>query len=358
MSDVHALIEDVKPDSVCVELCQTRYDALTDKSRWQNLDIFKVIKEGKTLLLLANLAISSYQRRLGKQLGVEPGAELLAAANKAKEIGAELSLIDRDVHITLKRTWASLSFTKKCGLVGLILQSLFSKQEVSEADIERMKDKVELSQMLAEFAEVMPEVKRPLIDERDAYLMAGVEQAKGSNIVAVVGAAHVSGMKQQLGQPVDRDLLEQIPERSTWIGLLKWIIPIIVVLAFFFGYHRHEGRTLEQMFLAWILPNSILSALLTAIAGGKVVSVLTAMFASPITSLNPLLGAGMVVGLVEAWLRKPTVEDAQRINEDVQTLRGFYRNKFTRVLMVAVMSTLGSAIGAWIGLSWILTLVA
>jgi len=355
--DVKTVIDQVGPDTVCVELCQARYDALVNEDRWKNLDIFAVIKEGKTLFLLANLAVGAYQRRLGAQLGVKPGAELMAAVKKAEEIGAEVALVDRDIHATLKRTWASLKFFDKIKLIGAIVASLVSREEMAAEEIEKLKEKDQLSEMMKEFAEVMPAVQRPLIDERDQFLMSSIEEVSGEKIVAVVGAGHVEGMTRYFGQEIDRESLSIIPPKSRWKGLLKWIIPAIILAAFAIGISRNEDRNFEEMLYAWVIPNSVAAALFTIIAGGKILSIITAFIASPITSLNPLLGAGMVVGLVEAWQRKPTVQDCERINEDVKSLKGIYKNPFTRVLLVAFMSTMGSAIGSWIGLTWVLTMV-
>ncbi len=357
VADVREVIAAVEPDTVCLELCPARYEALTDPSRWRKLDIFQVIRQGKTLLLLANLAIGAYQRRIGKELGVTPGSELLAGDEAAKAIGARVELVDRDIHTTLRRTWSRIPFWRKLGVFGAILESLVSREQISAEDIESLKDDGQLGDMMSEFARIMPEVTGPLIDERDQYMASGIEAVEGERIVAVVGAAHVPGMKRYFGQQIDRKPLEEKPAPSPVVGMLKWIIPAVILAAFAFGWTQGPTGTLEQMILAWIVPNSVAAGLLTAIAGGKPLSVVTSLFSSPISSLNPLLGTAMIVGPVEAWLRKPTVEDCERINDDVQSLRGIYRNPFTRVLLVAVMANLGSALGAWIGASWVVCLL-
>jgi pheromone shutdown-related protein TraB len=355
--EVQQVIEQVQPDVVCIELCQARYNALTSDEAWKNLDVFKVIREGKTLFLLANLAIGAYQRRIGQELGVKPGAELLAAAEKAKDVGARVELIDRDIHVTLKRTWANLGFWDKAGLVGAIIESVFSREKVSSTDIENLKQQAHLSEMLNEFAEAMPKVKKPLIDERDQYLASGVERAGGTKIVAVVGAAHVPGMRDTFGKPVDRASLEALPPPSRLMKALNWLFPLAILVALIYGIYDRRGTSIEDMLTAWILPTSLMCFLLTALAGAKLLSLVSAATAAPITTLLPVIGAGMVVGLVEAWLRKPTVEDCERINEDVQSWRGIYQNPVTRVLLVTVASTMGAALGAWIGLSWIVALL-
>jgi len=357
VDEVRHVIETVRPDAVCVELCPTRYEALTDADRWKKLDVFQVIRGGKTLMLLANLAVGAYQRRIGAQLGVTPGAELIAGVEMAEEMGATLHLVDRDIRTTLRRTWANVGFWRKATLVSAVIGSTVGGEEIDEATIEEMKESGNLEDMLQEFTAALPEVKEPLIDERDLYMISRIREVTGDRIVAVVGAAHVPGMTANLNTDVDRESLEVSPARAPWVNALKWLIPLVVLAAFWVGYQRHAGEGLEEMLKAWILPNSVMAGLLTACAGAKILSILAAIISSPITSLNPLLGAGMVVGLLEAWLRRPTVEDAERINEDVQSLKGMYRNPFTRVLLVAVFSTLGSAMGAWIGIGWLLTLL-
>lgn len=358
IEEVEKLIRCLKPDTVCVELCATRYQAIQDEARWSKLNIFQVIKQRKTLLLLANLALASFQRKLGDQFGVRPGAELKAAIDVAKDVGAEVVLADRDVQVTLKRSWANVSFWKRMTIFSGLLESIMSDTELSEEELEKLKERDQLSAMMEEFAQQLPEVKTPLIDERDQYLMSKIEEAPGKTVVAVVGAGHINGMLQHRGATIDREKLEIIPPPNAWVGALKWIIPAIVLCAFYFGWRDHQGESLTNMLYAWILPNSIFAALFSVIAGARFGSIVTAFVASPITSLNPTLGAGMVVGLVEAWLRKPTVADMEKIPDDVRSVRGFYRNPFTRVLLVTALSSIGSAVGALIGLSWIVNIWA
>jgi len=272
----------------------------------------------------------------------------------AQEVGAELVLVDRDIQATLKRTWANLSFFNKFRVFGALMDGFFSREEISEEDLEKLKEKDHLSEMMSEFAKAMPQVKEPLIDERDQFLMSAIEDAPGKVLVAVVGAGHVAGMLNRQGETVDREALSEIPPPSRWLGLLKWVIPTVILCAFYIGWDKHAGKGLYELVMAWLLPNSMAAGILCALGGAHPISVLTAVVASPITSLNPTIGAGMVVGFVEAWLRKPTVEDAQNLQEDVMTIKGIYKNRFSRVLLVAVLATLGSAVGAWIGATLVL----
>jgi pheromone shutdown-related protein TraB len=349
VQEVRQTIEAVRPDSVCVELCQTRYDAIMDDDRWKKLDIFQVLKQKKVLFVLANLALSAYQRRLGEKLGVKPGAELIEAINAAEDVDAQLVLVDRDIQATLKRTWGNLSFFNKIKVATALTGGLGSDEEITEEDLERLKDRDNISEMMKAFAEELPQVKVPLIDERDQFLMSAIEDADGQTKVAVVGAGHVEGMIAHRGKGADRAALSLLPARSKAWSFLKWIIPTLILAAFYLGYqHRPEG-TLYELVMAWVIPNAVGAAVMTLAAGAKPISIVTATIASPITSLNPTIGAGMVVGVVEAWLRKPKVEDAERLGEDVTSIKGMYRNPFSRVLLVALFATIGSAAGAWVG---------
>ncbi len=359
VDEVREVIARLEPDTVCLELCQMRYEALTDESRWKKLDIFQVIKDGKVLYLMASLALQSFQRRLGEKLGVKPGSELLAGAEAAKEVGAELVLVDRNVQATLRRTWANVGFFNKLKLVGGLMASVFdADEEIDEEQVEALKDRDNISDMMGEFARVMPEVKEPLIDERDRFLMSAIEEAPGETIVAVVGAGHVEGMLAHRGKTVDRDELAKMPPPSTAVRIAKWVVPMIILAAFSYGYFKHQGEGLMYMLFAWVIPNAVVAGLFTLLAGGKLLTALTALFASPITSLNPTIGAGMFAGLVEAYLRKPTVEDCEQLGTEVNTLKGAFKNPVSRILIVALAASIGSSLGAWVGAAWVVKIIA
>ncbi len=362
VDEVRQVIAEVKPDVVCVELCKPRFDALTKDSAFRELDVFKVVREGKTLYLLAHLALSSYQRRIGASLGVKPGAELLAAVKAADEHGIPVELIDRDINITLKRTWANLGLWKRSMLLSSLLvgwEGDDKGEPVSEETVENLKEPKALSEMLSELGKAVPEVKGPLVDERDRYLASKMTDAGAGKrkVVAVVGAAHVPGMTGSVGTPIDRAALEQIPPPSLLWQIIKWGIPALFVLALIWGWQRSDTTSLAEMMLAWILPTSIGAGALTLLAGGSILSVLSALVVAPIAAIHPLLGTGMVVGVVEAWRRRPSVADCERLPDDVQTLRGFWRNPVTRILLIAVASGIGTAVGFWVGVGWVASLL-
>jgi len=379
VDEVREVIRAVKPEVVCVELCQGRYDALTSDNAFRNLDVFKVIREGKTLYLLAHLALASYQRKMGQALGVKPGAELLAAIEEAKAVGARVELIDRSIHTTLKRTWANLGLWKRSMLLASLVAGGDEEEDDDDEDakgkgksgdaaaprptdaeaVEALKEPKALSEMLSELSRTLPEVKTPLIDERDQYLIAGIEGAApgARSVVAVVGAAHVPGMMAQRGQPVDKAKLDALPRPGLLWTIVKWLIPAFLVFGLVWGALHPDSMKVKDVVMALVLPTSVGAGVLTLLGGGKPLSVLTAVVVAPIAAIHPLLGTAMVVGVVEAWLRKPTVVDCERLPDDVATLKGFWKNPVSRTLLVAILSGLGTAIGMWVGAAWIATLL-
>lgn len=361
VDEVRAVIDQVQPDVVCVELDQTRHEALTKESAFRDLDVFKVVREGRGLFLLGHLALSSYQRRIGASLGVKPGAELMAAVRIANERDIPVELIDRDVNVTLKRTWKNLGLWKRSMLLSSLVVGFEDKdgEPVTEATVEELKEPKALSEMLHELGRAVPQIKGPLIDERDQYLASkALEAGRGrQKVVAVVGAAHVPGMMAHWGQPIDRAALEQVPPPGLLWRALKWLVPIALLAAIVWGWQRSDTTSFTEMMLAWILPTSLGAGGMTLLAGGSVLSVLSALVVAPIAAIHPLLGTGMVVGVVEAWRRKPSVADCEALPEDIQSLRGFWRNPVTRILLIAVASGLGTAAGFWVGVGWVASLL-
>jgi pheromone shutdown-related protein TraB len=364
VDEVRAVIAEIRPDVVCVELDQTRYDTLIKASAFRDLDVFKVVREGRTLYLLAHLALASYQRRIGASLGVKPGAELLAAVEAARASAIPVELIDRDINVTLKRAWRNLGLWKRSMLLSSLLVGFETDdpkagEPITEKSIEDLKEPKALSEMLSELGRVVPQIKAPLIDERDQYMASRLAEAGAGrrSVVAVVGAAHVSGIHAWFGAPIDRAALDRIPPPSLVWRVIKWLVPILFLAALVWGWKRSDTTSFMEMMLAWILPTSIGAGVCTLLAGGSLLSVASAIIVSPIAAIHPLLGTGMVVGVVEAWSRKPSVADCERLPEDIQSFRGFWRNPVTRILIVAVASGIGTAVGFWVGIGWVASLL-
>jgi pheromone shutdown-related protein TraB len=350
-------IRTVQPDTVAIELCDSRWRAIQDPHRWRNTDIMKVIREGRVNLLVAQLLLSAFQKRLGDRLEVKPGTEMIRAAEVAKEINANLCLADREVKITLKRTWAGLSLWSLSKITAGLLAGIFSKVELSEEELERMKSADVLESMMTEFTGVAPGIHTPLIDERDRYMAATIRACGGKRIVAIVGAGHVSGMKRYLHEHIDRAPLEVIPPPSFWKRAANWSIPVLVAILFILGFFFSGGELTLAMAETWVFVTAISAATGAALALAHPLSVLAAAFSAPFTTLHPLLASGFFSAFVEAWIRKPLVSDLEHVLDDATTVRGFFRNRLTRILLVFMLTNLCGSIGMLVGVPLIAALL-
>ncbi len=343
-------------DAIAVELCPARLQALQGQNGWRDLDLYRIIREGKAGLVMANLALSGYQRRIADQFGIEPGAELKAAAEAAEARGVELQLIDRDLATTLKRTYHQVPWYKRIYLsTGLVLSGL-SSEEIDEDAIEKLKEGDILESTFTEFAEQSPEIYESLIAERDRFMAAKLRAANdghpGRRVLAVVGAGHLDGLAKALeGNATDPEAevetLSTHPPKARWPKLIPWAILALVVTGFYLGF-RQSPALFWELVVLWVAINGGLAALGAALAKGHPLTVVSGLLAAPLTSLNPMVAAGMVTGLVQSWVRKPTGADLERLREDVTTLKGWYANPATRILLVFFLSNLGSAIGTWV----------
>lgn len=346
--EVKEVIEAEQPDSVCVELDRGRYQSIMEGNQWKEMDIFKVIKEKRATLLLMNLVISSFQKRVAKQFGIKAGQEMIQGIESAKDVGAELVLADRNIQVTFSRIWGNLGFWGKAQLLMQIVGSIFSKEEISEEELERLKSQDMLNSMLNEFTEHFPRLKKPLIDERDQYLAQKIKEAPGEKVVAVVGAAHVPGIKKEIHKEHNLARLSKVPPKSKTPKMIGWAIPILIVSVILYTFLANPSAGMQQT-ISWVLWNGSFSALGAAIAFAHPLAILTAFVAAPITSLNPLLAAGWFAGLVQAMIRRPNVGDFEALAEDVHSMKGFWNNKVTRILLVIVLANLGSSLGTFIG---------
>ncbi|TQR10321.1 TraB/GumN family protein [Psychrobacillus soli] len=345
---VKEVIEAERPDSVCIELDDQRYQSVMEGSKWKETDIFKVIKEKKATLLLMNLAISSFQNRLAKQFEIKPGQEMIQGIESAKETGAELVLADRNIQITFSRIWHNLGFMGKAQLLNGVVFSIFSKDTISEEELEKMKTQDTLNAVLAEFTESFPKLKTPLIDERDQYLAQKIKDAPGKKIVAVLGAAHVPGITKEIHKEHNLDALVAIPPKSIVPKILGWAIPALLVAIVVYTFIANPTAGFDQA-LSWIIWTGSFAAIGAALALGHPLAILSAFIVAPITTLHPLIASGWVSGIVQAYFRRPNVGDFETLSEDVFTIKGFWRNKVTRILLVVVLTNLVGSIGTFIG---------
>ncbi|MEC2072277.1 TraB/GumN family protein [Alkalihalophilus marmarensis] len=346
--EVKQVIEAEQPDSVCVELDEQRYQSITAGNKWKDMDIFKVIKEKKATLLLMNLFISSFQKRMAKQFDIKPGQEMIQGIESAKETGAELVLADRNIQITFSRIWHGVGLWGRAKLLMSIVYSVFNNEEISEEELERLKTEDMLNTMLHDLTVSFPRLKKPLIDERDQYLAQKIKEAPGDKVVAVLGAAHVPGIKEQIKQDHDLDILNERPKKSIAPSIIGWMIPILILGMIGYAFYTNPSVGAD-LTLSWVLWNSAFAAIGAAIAFGHPLTILTALILAPLTSLYPLLAAGWFAGLVEAYIRKPKVADFESLSDDVYSVKGFWSNNVTRILLVVVLTNLGSTLGTVIG---------
>lgn len=346
--EVKDIINEEMPDTVCVELCQSRYESIMDPDRAKKMNVIEIIKKGKALILLINLILSSYQKRLGKQFGIKPGQEMIQGIESANEIGATLCLGDRDIHTTMLRLWRGLGFYGKIKLFFQLTLSMFMDEEVSEEQMEKMKTQDMLSAALDELSKSFPQFKSIVIDERDKYLAQKIKTVPGNKVVAVLGAGHIPGIKEELYKENDIEELSKVTPGSKITKIIGWGIAVLIIATIISTFSVDKAAGIDQM-TSWIFWNGSLAALGTLLAFGHPLSILTAFVIAPISSLSPLLAAGWFAGLTEAIIRKPTVEDFENLSDDVQSLKGFWRNKVTRVLLVVVFANLGSTFGTFIG---------
>jgi pheromone shutdown protein TraB len=400
IDEVGALIREELPARVCVEIDSGRWKSMNEDQGWASLDIGKVLKEGKGFLLMANLALSGFQRRMGEGVGVRPGDEMLAAAKTAEELGIPYDFCDREVQLTLKRAWAKSSLWNKAKLIASLAESAFSSEKLSEEDIEKLKDKGELEEMMGELADYLPSVKEVLIDERDRYLASKIfasamaadlsapppaatgpaantdapeavvvvgaadtpaDQAPAADrkrpaVIAVVGAGHLGGIEAWLGRLAKAEVgtdvaeLETLPRPSPWGKIAGWAIPVAIVGLIVAGFLRSGAQASLALLLRWVLFNGSLAALGSALCFAHPLTILASFVAAPIATLNPFVGVGLFAGLAEAFLRKPRVSDFETLAEDVTSFRGFYKNRITHILLVFFISSIGGMIGNFIAL--------
>ena len=351
-NEVKKAVEEKSPDCVAIELDEGRYKSLNNPEDWKNLDIVKVLKANQGFLLLANLVLSGFQRRMGSNVGVKPGDEMRAADNCAKERNIPVAMVDRPIQTTLRRAWAVNSFWGKCKLISALLASAFDKEEVSGEQIENLKNSSEMDSMMKELADYMPVVKKVLIDERDRYLASKIWDCKGKKTLAVLGAGHLPGVEAYLKELVagkkssDVSDISEVPPKKVGSKIAGWTIAALIVALIAAGFVYGGITKGAQLLGAWVVWNSTLAGLGAILAFGHPLAVLTAIVGAPFTSLCPLVGVGLFTGLVQAAFCKPKVSDMETLQDDL-TLKGFYKNRILRVLLVFFLSSLGSSIGTF-----------
>ena len=357
--EVRDTILERSPDIVGIELDEARYETITNERQWQETDIYRVIREGRTHLFLASILLSNFQRRLGDEFGSRPGAEMLAAVDTAGE--ARIALLDRSINTTFKRAWNIMSLREKLKILSSVLFSFLGEdEEITAQDLEKLKEDDMLTAMLDELATEIPNVKGVFIDERDRYLAARIQEElsgqEGRCMVAVVGAGHLNGIVQALGDTIDKAALDTVPAGRPWMRIVGWGVPLAFLALVAWGFASNGAEVTISMLTMWFLINGTLSTIGVLCAWGHPVSAAVAFLVAPFTSLNPTIAAGWFAGLAEAYVRKPKVKDFEAL-KDIDGMRSMWKNKITRTLLVVAFANIGSTVGTVIALPYIASLL-
>lgn len=346
---VKEVIEEEHPSSVCIELDQQRYQNLQNPKAWEQTDVVQVIKSGQAGFLLANLALSSFQRKIAKNLDAKVGGEMIQGIQSAQEVGAQLVLADRSIQTTFLRIWRKLGLWEKGKLLfHLIFSFGEDDDEITAESLQELMQQDMLEAALADMRKEFPKIGEILVSERDQYLAHHIKNAPGPKVVAVLGGAHLPGVQQEIFREQDVAELATVPPKSSSSKAAGWILPAIIVGIIVYGFFRGGAQMGLRQIASWVLWNGTLAALGTALCLGHPLSALTAFLVAPISSLNPFMACGWFAGLVEASLRKPTVQDIQQVPVDMQSVKGLLRNRFLRILLIVVMANLGSTIGTFV----------
>lgn len=354
MEEVDKTVRDTLPDCVAVELDEQRYESIKSPEAWKNLDIVKVLKEKRGFIMLANLVLGSFQRRMGADVGVKPGDEMRSALTVSEELGIPVAMVDRPIQTTLRRAWAKNSLWGKLKLLSALFAAAFEKEEISAEQIESLKSSNEMDSMMDELAGYLPTVKEVLIDERDRYLAAHIWNCKGKKVLAVLGAGHLPGVEKFLNgiasgeKNCDTADIEEVPAAGAGAKIAGWIFPVLLIALIAAGFFTGGAKTSFDMLISWVLWNGSLAALGTLLALGHPLAIITGFVGAPLGTLNPFLAVGLFTGLVQAWVRKPKVEDMEHLADDASSLKGLYKNRIGRVLLVFFLSSLGGSIGNFI----------
>lgn len=359
VEEVEREIREEKPDCVAIELDEQRYASLNDSEGYKNIDIIKILKEGKGFLMLANLILSSFQRRMGLNIGVKPGDEMRAGIRVAEELGVPSVMVDRPIQTTLRRAWAKTSFAGKSKLLAALVASAFDTEEVSTQEIENLKNSNEMDNMMGELSSAMPSIKEVLIDERDFYLAAHIwksvteENDSRNKVVAVLGAGHLPGVEKHLvllasgTENTDTEEISKVPEKKG-SAVKKWIIPALIVALIVSGFFIGGKEMGVESLIKWFLCNGVLAGIGALIALAHPLAILVSVVGAPFTSLCPFIGVGFLSGFVQAVCCKPKVRDMETVQDDVSSIKGFYKNRILRVLLVFILSSIGSTIGTFV----------
>jgi pheromone shutdown-related protein TraB len=355
---VEALLAHEHFDAVAIELCDSRAQSMRDPEAFKQMDLFKVIRQGKAGMVAASLVLSTFQKRLADQSGIQPGAEMKAAMDGAEQRGLPIWLIDREVGTTLKRAWHSVGFWQRFGLLGGLLASVFEREEIEQSEIEKLKQGDLLESAFSEFASESKPLFQSLISERDAFMAARLREesarsatAEPRRVLVVIGAGHLKGLSGLLREQHDDPAitvakLAATPPKARWPKWLAVALVLLVFAAIAYAFHRNAALG-TQALLSWVLFTGGFAALGAVAAGGHPLSILAAFIAAPIKPFRPGIPAGGISAMAEAWVRRPRVVDFDTLRDDIVHWSGWWKNRVARTLLNFFLVSIGTIIGEY-----------
>jgi len=353
VQEVVSKIEETRPDIVAVELCSARYRALIGQEEQKDIKISELLSGGKLFFFLVQLFLAYVQRKIGEEMGVKPGSEMLAAIEAARRTGARVALVDRDIGITIQRFWTAMGFFDKIRLLGSMLPAAFGKGD-EEIDIDSITQADIVSQMISEFRKISPGAANVLVDERDAYLARNLFLlSKQGRVLAVVGAGHREGIVRHLEHPEKIPALEGLNEKPgkkiTFAKVFAVVVSLLILATIALVLvTAQSSEVILQACVVWFAVTGGLSALGVVLARGHPLSALTALMVAWMTTLNPFVAAGWFAGMVEAWKLKPTVSDLKELAA-ADSYKQMMQNRLFKVILVAALSNVGAMLGTFIG---------
>ena len=348
---VENTIREINPDIVCIELDEQRFKAITSTNKYEDIDIFQIIKKGQLFFFIGQFIMASFQKKISEKTGSKPGDEFLRAINICNENNIILKLIDRNIGTTLKRAWRLTPFKHKIKFLGALLTD--SSEELDNINIEELKNRDAIDEMVKAFSDDLPVTKNILIDERDIYLTYGIQKNLGNTTVTVVGAGHVPGILARIHEPVEEHIkseLDYIPPPSLASKIIPWLIPVLIITIFIWGFTSGRKDVAGEVALYWILANGLLASLGCILALAHPVTIIAGFIAAPVTSLNPAIGVGFVTAIVQSILLKPRIVDFEQINNKSLKVREWWTNRITKIFLVFILSSIGSSIGTFVAI--------
>lgn len=355
---VRETIAKEKPDVVGVELDHKRLEQLKQQHVWRETNLAEIIKKGNHYIFLLNVLLASFQRRIGRELGIKPGEEMLAAIKAAADAKVPVALLDRDVSITLKRAFASMKLFEKLRIGYSILTAFFGQQEKLKAEqIEELKKKDTLSALMEELSREAPGMKRVLVDERDHYIANRILHAPGKKIVAVVGAGHIEGIKKHLSEKKPIEHLLLLPKQTLVDKIKANALTILIVAIILYGFYKKGLSGGLQFAVWWFLSTGVGAAVGTLLTRGHLKTVIVAFFTAFLAALHPLIAVGWIVALVEMKIQSPKVKDFEEL-QNVAGIKDLFKNRVTHILLIAAAANVGSIVASVIIMPYILAHLA